>query len=108
MLNRRTLIYVYVSGTHRHTHTHTGIDMPVWKGFQDARKERKHQLLQYIVDNTKNGDLEVSQLVALFSWQWGFKPKKIKEYIEELRSLGAIIGSKTVKPTKFATKLLEK
>ena len=77
----------------------------VWK----HRQERKRQLLAYIAENTKEGEeLEVSKLMALFSWRFEVKPDKIKEYLHELHELGAITGSKTVKPTRFATTLLEK
>lgn len=73
------------------------------------RQERKRQLLQYIVENTKEEgeELEADKLVALFSWQFSVTPAKVREYLKELHELGAIAGSRTVKATKFASSLLE-
>ena len=74
-------------------------------GFHDDRRERVHRLLKMIVEA---GPVESSKLVALFHYQWGLTPKKIQEYLVELRSLGAIKLNPKVEATPFAKKLLEK
>lgn len=76
-------------------------------GFQDERKERKRQLLEYLVKNTsETEEWEAEKIVSLFSWQWGLTPGKVREYLNELRALGAVKGSKAVRATKFAKTLL--
>ena len=57
------------------------------------RAERKRHLLEYVKKTTEGNDetLDEKKLVALFSWKWGISNRRIREYVEELEALGAIV-----------------
>jgi len=78
--------------------------------FIKERRERKRELLQYIVKNSSNEeiDLTVERIIGAFSWHWGLRTAKVMEYLDELRLAGAIeINEGKIKPTEIGKALLE-
>jgi len=78
--------------------------------FIKERRDRKRELLQYIVKNYSNKEVEltVERILGAFSWHWGLRTAKVMEYLDELKLAGAIeINEGKIRPTEIGKALLE-
>ena len=57
------------------------------------RAERKRKLLEYVKKATRGNDetLSAKFVVGVFSFKWGISCRAVKEYLEELLDVGAIL-----------------